>query len=122
MLTRLLIFLSVFLYKTGYFVRRFKQLKHTMLRKITCDRMRKFIVIKEKSLFIPIRLQSEVSSLTSWGYIVQAVPSTKKKKKTSGRKEENEMKISGKEEKKKKGWKEFVRKERRKRKKGRKRE
>ena len=59
---------------------------------------------KSLSLFQPdyVQLQSKVSSLTSWGYIVQAVPS-KKKKKTSGRKKENEMKISGKEEKKKKG-------------------
>ena len=58
---------------------------------------------KSLSLFQPdyVQLQSEVSSLTSWGYIVQAVPS--KKKKTSGRKKENKMKISGKEEKKKKG-------------------
>ena len=33
---------------TGYFVRRHKQLRHIMLRKITCNRTRKLIAIKEK--------------------------------------------------------------------------
>ena len=48
-----------------------------------------------------IQLQSEVSSLTSWGYIVQAVPSKKKKKnfrKKKGKRDENKWKI-GEEEK-----------------------
>ena len=59
------------------------------------------------------QLQSEVSSLTSWRYIVQAVPSKKKKRNFRNKRgKENEMEISGKEEKKKKGWKEFMQKER----------
>ena len=33
---------------TGYFVRRHKQLRHIMLKKITCNRTRKLIAIKEK--------------------------------------------------------------------------
>ena len=43
---------------------------------------------KSLSLFQPdyVQLQSEVLSLTSWGYIVQAVPSKKKKKKGRRRK------------------------------------
>ena len=87
--------------------------------------MRKFIAIKEKVFLYSnsdyIQLQSEVSSLTSSRYLVQAVPS-KKKKKTSGRKNEGEGKEraeegkgkerDGKEEKKRRGWQEFVRKER----------
>ena len=32
---------------TGYFVRRHKQLRHIMLKKITCNRTRKLIAIKE---------------------------------------------------------------------------
>ena len=91
MLTSLLIFLSVFLYKTGYFVRRFKQLKHTMLRKITCDRMRKFIVIKEKSLFIPIR------SVIPYILGIHSTSSSLKKKKKNfrkkrGKRDENKWK------------------------------
>ena len=47
---------------------------------------------KRKSLYLfqldYIQLQLVVSSVTSWKYKVQAVPSKKKKKKTSGRKEE----------------------------------
>ena len=71
--------------------------------------MTKFIDIKRKSLSLfqsdYIRLQSMVSSITSWEHTVQAVPS-KKKKEGEGKER------GGKEEKKKKGWKEFVRKER----------
>ena len=50
--------------------------------------MTKFIDIKRKSLSLfqsdYIRLQSEVSSITSWEHTVQAVPSKKKKKKKEG--------------------------------------
>ena len=49
---------------------------------------------RKKSLFIQIRLQSAVSSVTFWKYTVQAVPS---KKKREGKER------GGKEEKKKKG-------------------
>ena len=70
-----------------------------------------------------IQLQSVVSSVTSWKYIVQAVPS-KKKNLRKKRGKENEMKISGrraerwkrekeeneveKRRRRKKRWKEFV--------------
>ena len=63
---------------------------------------------------ITIGLQSVTSSFTSWKHIVQAVPSKKKykakEKKRMKRRERKER--GGKEEKKKKGWKEFIRKER----------
>ena len=66
---------------------------------------------KSLSLFQPdyVQLQSEVSSLTSWGYIVQEVPSKKKKKR-----KEKERKEVEKRRRRKKGWKEFVRKKRKK--------
>ena len=59
-----------------------------MLRKITCDRMRKFIVIKEKSLFIPIRLHSiTIRSVIPYILGIHSTSSSlKKKKKTSGKK------------------------------------
>ena len=72
-----------------------------------------------------IQLQSEVSSLTSPRYLVQAVPSKKKKKlqkkkegegkeraEEGGKKEGKGKERDGKEKKKRKGWQEFVRKER----------
>ena len=69
----------------------------------------KFHSHKRKSLYLfqsdYIQLQLEVSSLASWRYLVQAVPSKKKKKVENFRKKigkENEMEISGKEEKRKK--------------------
>ena len=91
----------------GYFVRHIKQLNHRMCRKITYIIMCKFMIQKGKNLSLfqssYIQLQTIVSSLTPRKYTVQAVPS--KKKKPSG---------DGKKEKKKNGWKEFVRKERKK--------
>ena len=85
---------------------------------------------KRKSLFLfqldYIQLQSVVSSVISWKYIIQAVPSKKKKNLRKKRGKENEMKISGrraerwkrgeeeneveKRRRRKKRWKEFVRK------------
>ena len=82
-----------------------------MLRKITCNRTRKLIAIKEKvSLYSSrnyIQLQSVVSTITSWKHTVQAVPLKKKKKKNSGRKKENEMEINKKKRRRRKGkrWK-----------------
>ena len=54
-----------------------------------------------------IQLQSAVSSVTSWKYTVQAVPSKKKRK-------EKERKEVEKRRRRKNGWKEFVRKKRKK--------
>ena len=71
-----------------------------------------------------IQLQSEVSSLTSPRYLVQAVPSKKKKlqkkkegegkerAEEGGKKEGKGKERDGKEENKRKGWQEFVRKKR----------
>ena len=77
-----------------------------MLRKITCNRTRKLIAIKEKSLFIPIRLHS----VTISGYILKAHSTSnflKKKMEEEGRmrrkkkkkKEEERMKEKEKERK-----------------------
>ena len=53
-----------------------------MLRKITCNGTRKLIAIKEKSLFIPIRLHS----VTISGYILEVhSTSSSLKKKKDGR-------------------------------------
>ena len=63
-----------------------------MLRKIICDRMRKFIVIKEKSLFIPIRLHSiTIRSVIPYILGIHSTSSSLKKKK-----EENFRKKKGK--------------------------
>ena len=69
-----------------------------MLRKITCNRTRKLIAIKQKSLFIPIRLHSVAIS----GYILEAhSTSSSLKKKMEGvcakEKEEGRMRRGKKE-------------------------
>ena len=108
-----------------------------MLRKITCNRTRKLVVIKEKSFFISIRLHS----VTISGYILEAhstsksLKKNKKQKRMEGvcaeEKEKGRMRRGKKKEKRKermkgrrrkgkrwkrgeeeKGWKEFVRRER----------
>ena len=94
-----------------------------MRRKITYNRMRKFIIKKGKSISLfqsnYIQLQSVVSSITPQKYTVQAVPSKKKKnpqeRKRKGKrdgKKEKKNKEMEKRRRRRKGWKEFVRKER----------
>ena len=66
-----------------------------------------------------IQLQSIVSSITSWKYTVQVVPSKKKKNLKKERGKENEMEKGERKEvekrrRRKKEWKEFVRKEKKK--------
>ena len=66
-----------------------------------------------------IQLQSVVSSITSWKHTVQAVPSKKKssrekeERKTRWEKEKKRKEVE-KRRRRKKGWKEFVRKKRKK--------
>ena len=68
-----------------------------MLKKITCNRTRKLIAIKEKSLFIPIRLHS----VTISGYILEAHSTSNSLKKMEGvcaeEKEEGRMRRGKKE-------------------------
>ena len=80
---------------------------HRTFRKITYNRMRKIILQKEKSLFIPSRPHSiTISSVIRYILEVYSISSSlKKKKKEKERKEKKN---------KKKGWKEFVRKKRKK--------
>ena len=64
-----------------YLVRRFGQLNKGMYKKVTYVRMCKFMIQKEKSLFIPIKLHSiTISSVIPYisEITVQAIPSKKK--------------------------------------------
>ena len=76
---------------TGYFVRRHKQLKHIMLRKITCNRTRKLMAIKGK---VSLYSNQIAFSYNQWLHLGSSQYKQFPKKK--------------------KGWKEFVQKKKKK--------
>ena len=67
---------------SDYFVRRFKQLSQGMYKKVTYIRMRKFMIQKRKSLFIPMKVQFiTISSVIPYISEINSTSSSLKKKK-----------------------------------------
>ena len=88
---------------TGYLLRRLKQLRNIMFRKITRNRMRKFIVIKEK---VSLYSNQVTFNYNQWCHRLHLGSTQYKqfpKKKKKLREENRKGKQGGKEEKKKKG-------------------